>query len=54
MAINTEEAIEALALSVLGDLAQQDEYLPLGAPNIRRCLMERARQTRTQGASGTA
>jgi hypothetical protein len=30
MAINTQRAIPALALDVLGDLAEEDEYLPYG------------------------
>jgi hypothetical protein len=30
MAINTEKAIQALTLGLIGDLIQPDEYLPLG------------------------
>jgi hypothetical protein len=30
MAINTQQAIQALALDVLDDLADEDEYLPFG------------------------
>jgi hypothetical protein len=30
MAINTQQAIQALALNVLGDLAIEEEYLPFG------------------------
>jgi hypothetical protein len=34
MAINTQQAIQALALNVLDDLAIEDEYLPFGGGDL--------------------